>query len=143
MAQPIGKSQPMSECLFCKIVEGSIPARKVYEDPLVVAFRDVNPVGPIHVLIVPREHFPTLNDIPSDNKILSHMGAVARTIAQDLGIDHEGYRFYVNVGRGGGQVIFHLHAHLIAGRNLGMLHIKAAVGFAILWGKLTGLFRKS
>ena len=130
----------MSDCLFCKIVAGNLPARKLYEDSSVVAFHDVNPVGPIHVLIVPREHVPTLNDIPEDNHILSHMGGVARKIAHDLGIDGDGYRFYVNVGRGGGQMIFHLHAHLIAGRNLGMGLIKAAVGLAILWRKLTGMF---
>ncbi len=130
----------MSDCLFCKIVEGNLPARKVYEDSAVVAFHDINPVAPIHVLIVPREHVPTLNDIPEGNHILSHMGAVAGKIARDLGSGGDGYRFYVNVGRGGGQVIFHLHAHLIAGRNPGMGLIKTAVGLAILWKKLTGLF---
>ena len=130
----------MSDCLFCKIVAGHLPAHKVYEDATVVAFHDANPVGPVHVLIVPRDHLPTLNDIPDENHILSHMGGVARKIAQNLGIDGDGYRFYVNVGRGGGQIIFHLHAHLIAGQNLGMRLIKAAVGLAVLWRKVTGLF---
>ncbi|MEW6348393.1 MAG: histidine triad nucleotide-binding protein [Thermodesulfobacteriota bacterium] len=129
----------MDDCVFCKIVQGSLPSRRVYEDETVVAFHDVNPVGPIHVLIVPRTHFPTMNDLAEDDKILSHMGKAARNIARDLGIDRDGYRFYVNVGRGGGQVVFHLHAHLIAGRSLGMALIKIAVGFAIVSRKLLAL----
>ncbi len=130
----------MNDCVFCNIAQGRLPARKVYEDGTVVAFHDVNPVGPIHVLIVPRVHIPTMNDLAENDQILSHMGEAARKIARDLEVDQHGYRFYINVGRGGGQVVFHLHAHLIAGRNFGMALIKVAVALAIVWRKLLGLF---
>ncbi len=129
----------MDDCVFCKIVQGRLPSRRVYEDDTVVAFHDVNPVGPIHVLIVPRVHLPTMNDLAEDDRILSHMGKAARQIARDLGVDRDGYRFYVNVGQGGGQVVFHLHAHLIAGRSLGMGLIRVAVACAIGSRKLLGL----
>jgi histidine triad (HIT) family protein len=101
-------------CIFCKIVRGELPADIVYEDELVVGFWDKNPVRPIHILIVPREHIPTLNDISPDNMILSHIGQVAASIADQFGVAQSGYRFFINVNRGGGQVIFHLHAHVIA-----------------------------
>jgi histidine triad (HIT) family protein len=101
-------------CVFCNIVTGKVPADKVYEDEYLVAFWDANPVRPVHILIVPREHIPTLNDIPSENHILSHIGKAAAKVARDFGVADSGYRLFVNVNRGGGQVIFHLHAHLIA-----------------------------
>jgi len=102
------------DCVFCKIVQGKIPADRVYEDDLVVAFRDANPVRPIHILIVPREHIPTLNDVPEGNHILSHVGHAAHKIAEQFGVADYGYRLFVNVNRGGRQEIFHLHAHLIS-----------------------------
>jgi histidine triad (HIT) family protein len=105
-----------SDCIFCKIVEGKIPAETVYEDDKVVAFWDANPARPIHILMVPREHIPTLNDIPEDDHILSHLGQVARKVAEQFEVDQSGYRFFINVNRGGGQEIFHLHAHLIANK---------------------------
>ena len=101
-------------CIFCDIVQGKAPADKVYEYELVVAFWDARPVRAVHILIVPREHIPTLNDVPADNHIMSHIGQVARKIAEQFGVDQSGYRLFVNVNRGGGQVIFHLHAHVIA-----------------------------
>ena len=101
-------------CIFCKIVQKKLPAEVVYEDEHVVAFWDANPVRPIHILIVPREHIPTFNDIPEENHILAHIGQVARLIAEKFEVDQSGYRFFVNVNKGGGQVIFHLHAHVIA-----------------------------
>ncbi|MBI5571448.1 MAG: histidine triad nucleotide-binding protein [Desulfomonile tiedjei] len=103
-----------TDCIFCKIAQGRAPADKVYEDEHVVAFWDAHPARPIHILIVPREHIRTLNDIPSDNHILAHIGQVAVKIAQQFGVAESGYRFFVNVNRGGGQVVFHLHAHVIA-----------------------------
>jgi len=109
----------VSDCVFCKIIAGKIPALKVYEDELAVAFWDANPVATIHVLIVPREHIPTLNDIPADNFILSHLGQVARQVAEQFGVDQAGYRVFVNVNRGGGQVVFHLHMHLVSRSNPG------------------------
>jgi histidine triad (HIT) family protein len=94
----------------------------VYEDDLVVAFWDAKPVAPVHILIVPREHIPTLNDIPRENQILTHIGQVAATIAGEFGVAKAGYRFFINVNRGGGQVIFHLHAHLVSRSNPGSDH---------------------
>lgn len=101
-------------CQFCDIIEGKVPAEKVYEDDLCVAFWDAHPARPIHILIVPREHIATLNDIPSDNHILAHLGSVAAKIAADFGVADSGYRVFINVNRAGGQVVFHLHVHLIA-----------------------------
>ncbi len=107
-------SSAIDECIFCKIIEGTIPSEKVYEDELVVAFWDANPVRPVHILIVPREHISTLNDVPAENQILAHIGQVVVKIARDFGVADSGYRFFINVNKGGGQVVFHLHAHLIA-----------------------------
>ncbi len=103
-----------SNCIFCRIIGGETPAEMVYSDDKVVAFKDAKPVAPIHVLIVPREHIPTLNDIPPDNNILAHIGQVATKIATQFGVADDGYRFFINVNKGGGQVIFHLHAHIIS-----------------------------
>lgn len=104
------------DCIFCRIARREAPADIVYEDDLVVCFWDQNPARPIHILIVPREHISTLNDIPRENNILAHIGQVAREIAEQFGVADSGYRFFVNVNRGGGQVIFHLHAHVIANK---------------------------
>ena len=107
-------TEPSGDCIFCNIVNKKAPADIVYEDGLTVGFWDINPVRPVHILIVPREHIPTLNDIPEDNHILSHIGQVASRIAKQFGVDQSGYRLFVNVNKGGGQVVFHIHAHLIA-----------------------------
>jgi histidine triad (HIT) family protein len=101
-------------CIFCDIVAGKASADKVYEDEMVVAFWDANPVRPIHILIVPRHHVATLNDVKQDDPILSHIGQTARKIAEQFGVAESGYRLFINVNRGGGQVVFHLHAHVIA-----------------------------
>ncbi len=101
-------------CVFCEIIRGSRPADIVYEDDLVVAFWDANPVRPIHILIVPRDHIPTLNDVGEESTILGHIGKIATIIARRFGVHDSGYRFFINVNAGGGQVVFHLHAHLIA-----------------------------
>ncbi len=126
----------MSDCIFCKIIEGKIPAKIVYHDDLVVAFEDANPAAPIHILIVPRKHFPTLNDVPEDSTILSHIVNVAKKIALDLGVAQTGYRFFINVNKGGGQVIFHLHAHLVSGKDMGTKFIKIAIKLAVGWRKM-------
>jgi histidine triad (HIT) family protein len=104
-------------CVFCKIIEDKIPALKVYEDELAVGFWDANPVAALHILIVPKNHIATLNDIAPENTILAHLGQVARAIAEQFGVDSSGYRVFINVNRGGGQVVFHLHLHLIS-KNL-------------------------
>jgi histidine triad (HIT) family protein len=126
----------MTDCIFCKIIEGGLPAERVYEDDLVVAFQDANPVAPVHILIVPRNHVPTLNDLPEDDQILSYMGRVARKIAQQYGVADSGYHFFINVNREGGQVVFHLHAHLVAGGRLSEYLVGLAIATSILWRKL-------
>ena len=131
----------MTDCIFCKIIDGRLPARKVYEDDRVVAFWDARPASPIHVLIVPRKHIPTLNDVPGEDQIVDHLARVAIKIAKDLGVAESGYRFFVNVNRGGGQVIFNLHAHLVAGNDFGTVFIKMGIAAAILWRKVLGLVR--
>jgi len=133
----------MTDCIFCRIVKGELPARKVYEDESTVAFWDARPASPIHILIVPRRHIPTLNDVPEDDRLVAHMTDVARTIARKLGVAESGYRFFINVNRGGGQVVFHLHAHLVAGKDFGTSFIKIAIAMAILWRKTVSLFRGS
>lgn len=129
------------ECVFCKIIQGVTPATIVYEDDLVVAFEDAHPAAPIHILIVPRTHYPTLNDAPDDDPILAHLLTVARRIAEQKGIARSGYRVLVNVNRGGGQVVFHLHVHLVGGRHAGQRVIAAAVGLSMIMTRVAGLFR--
>jgi histidine triad (HIT) family protein len=133
----------MNDCVFCKIIAGTLPARKVYEDDQVVAFEDARPAAPIHILVVPRQHIPTLNDVPDGDPLIAHMAQVARKIARDRGVAESGYRFFFNVNRGGGQVVFHLHAHVVAGWNLGVFFIHAGVALAIIWNHLVGLVRRS
>ena len=106
----------MSACLFCRIVAREAPAEIVYEDPEVVAFRDIHPQAPVHLLIVPKKHIRSVNDLAAaDAPVLGELFQAAREMAQRLGISGDGYRLFVNVERGGGQVIFHLHMHLIGG----------------------------
>jgi histidine triad (HIT) family protein len=131
----------MDNCVFCKIADGTLPAEKLYEDDVVVAFRDARPAAPIHVLIVPRKHLPTFNDIPDGDNLLAHIGLVARKIARELGVADSGYRFFINVNRGGGQVVFHLHAHVVAGNDVGTALIKVAVAVAVVWRKIVSLLR--
>jgi histidine triad (HIT) family protein len=112
----------MSDCIFCKIVEGSLPSTKVYEDDDVLAFRDIQPAAPVHVLIIPKKHIPTMNDVTEeDGALVAKIFAVARKIAADLGVAESGYRLVNNVNRDGGQIVYHLHVHLLAGRKLGAL----------------------
>lgn len=108
------------ECIFCKIASGKIPTEKLYDDDDMVAFRDINPAAPTHILIVPKEHIPTLNDA-LDPGLLGKMLIVARDLAKKHGIAEDGYRTIINVNRGAGQVVFHLHMHVVGGRRLGAL----------------------
>ncbi len=109
---------PMQDdCVFCRIVNGKSPADIVYEDDRVVAFRDANPAAPLHILVVPREHIATLNDVPEGSDIISHCGQTAAKIAEMFGVAESGYRFLINVNHGGGQVIFHLHVHVVSRSN--------------------------
>jgi len=105
-------------CLFCKIVEGQIPSKAVYEDDLCYAFSDINPQAPVHVLIVTREHFASLDHVPVDKQdLLGHLMWVAAEIARNKGLD-KGYRVVINTGADGGQTVDHLHAHLLGSRSL-------------------------
>ena len=106
--------------LFAKIVRGEIPADIVYQDDSVTAFRDINPVAPTHILIVPNKVIPTVNDLTAaDEQVAGHMLVVAAKIAAEEGIAEDGYRLIINCNEYGGQVVFHLHMHLVGGRPLG------------------------
>jgi histidine triad (HIT) family protein len=109
----------MTDCLFCKMVSGDIEPDKVYEDDQVLAFRDINPQAPLHVLVVPKEHIPTLNDVDDGHRALvGQMVQAAATIAAQAGVDGSGYRTIMNCNADGGQTVFHIHLHLLAGRRM-------------------------
>jgi histidine triad (HIT) family protein len=110
----------MSDCLFCGIVAGSIPATIVHSDDQLVAFRDIDPKAPLHVLIIPTRHVATLNDLtPEDDALIGSMFRRAATIAAEHGYADRGYRTVFNTNRESGQTVFHVHLHLLAGRGLG------------------------
>ena len=110
----------MADCLFCQIVAGKIPAKKVYEDEDVVAFDDIQPQAPVHVLVVPKKHVSTLNDLaPEDDALAGKLLRVAARVARDRGIADRGWRATVNVGRDAHQLVFHVHLHLMGGRGFG------------------------
>ena len=107
----------MSDCIFCRIVERKLPAKIVFEDETAVAFEDVNPQAPVHLLVVPRRHVATLGETePKDEGLLGHLVAVAARLAEERGLD-SGYRTVMNNGAGAGQSVFHLHVHLLGGRT--------------------------
>lgn len=109
----------MSECIFCKIIAGTIPSRRVYQDELVTAFEDIHPVAPNHILIVPNRHLESLNDASEeDAPVLGQMLLVAKTLAEQLGIQESGYRLTINTGPHAGQVVFHMHMHLVGGQRM-------------------------
>lgn len=107
------------DCLFCRIVKGEIPTKIVHQDPQAVAFEDINPQAPTHVLVVPRKHLSGLDQAGrEDAQLLGHLQLVAAQIARARGIAESGYRVVINNGRGAGQSIFHMHLHLLGGRGL-------------------------
>ncbi len=109
----------MEDCIFCKIIRKEIPASIVYEDERMIAFDDINPQAPVHVLLIPKEHFPSLNEIPEDKKdVLSHLLLKAREIAREKEIGERGYRIALNTGRESGQDVLHIHFHLLGGRQM-------------------------
>jgi histidine triad (HIT) family protein len=109
----------MSDCLFCKIIAGEIPAALIHQDAVLVAFQDINPQAPLHVLIVPRKHIATLNDLtPGDDGLVGSMFRRAAALAKEHGYHDRGYRTVFNTNREAGQTVFHLHLHLLAGRGL-------------------------
>ena len=106
------------DCLFCRIVRGEIPAKIVATNRWCVAFRDTNPQAPVHVLIVPVEHVPSLNQV-TDPELVGRMALMAAEIARDEGIAERGYRSVINTNADAGQTVFHIHMHLLGGRDLG------------------------
>lgn len=110
----------MDDCIFCKIIRGEIPGSRVYEDDLVLAFDDIKPAAPVHVVVIPKQHIPTLMDVKDSNIEYMHaMMAAAPKIAKLKGIDERGFRVLLNCNREGGQVVFHLHLHVLGGKRLG------------------------
>ena len=109
----------MEDCVFCKIIAGQIPSDIVYRDDIVVAFKDINPVTQVHLLIVPREHIAYLTDLTEKQAgLVGHMILVVNKLAQQTGIAEKGFRVVINVGSEGGQMVPHLHMHLLGGRRL-------------------------
>jgi histidine triad (HIT) family protein len=103
------------DCIFCKIVAGRIPAKKAYEDGELIAFHDIHPWAPVHVLLIPKTHIATLSDVgPGHEALLGRMLALAPRLMRELGVD-QGFRVVVNTGRDGGQEVYHLHMHVMGG----------------------------
>ena len=110
----------MEDCLFCKIVKGEIPSTKVYEDENILAFKDINPAAPIHILVIPKKHITSLAYInKEDEKLIGNIYGVINKIAEENGFKEIGYRVIVNCGEDGGQEVMHLHFHVLAGKKLG------------------------
>ncbi|MBI4852914.1 MAG: histidine triad nucleotide-binding protein [Acidobacteria bacterium] len=108
-----------SNCLFCKIVDGQIPAKIAYQDDKCLAFHDINPQAPTHILVIPLEHIASLKEATSlNNELLGHLLTSAAKIANDLGIAEEGFRTVINTGALAGQTVFHIHIHILGGRGL-------------------------
>ena len=109
----------MDECLFCNIVNKNIPCDKLIENDSVIAFRDINPQAPIHILIIPKKHISTINDLkPDDSILIGEMFLIAKELAQVENINNSGFRMVFNCNEDGGQTVFHIHLHLLGGRKL-------------------------
>lgn len=107
-----------ADCIFCRIAAGEIPGDRIFEDERVVAFRDIHPKAPVHVLVIPRQHHASLDAVPpGEDALLGHVCLVARDLAKRLGLA-DGYRLVVNTGPAGGQTVDHLHLHLLGGRDM-------------------------
>jgi histidine triad (HIT) family protein len=105
------------ECIFCGIVSGDVPATKVYEDDEVVAFEDIRPVAPVHLLIIPKRHIDSIRDLSrEDDAVIGKLVETANQLARDKGVFDQGFRLNFNAGPNGGQTVYHLHVHLLGGR---------------------------
>ena len=110
----------MTDCIFCKIIKGEIPSSKVYEDEEILAFKDINPAAPIHILVIPKKHVKSLLELEDeDYELVGKIQKVINKLAHQLNIEEEGYRVIVNCGKDAGQEVMHLHFHLLAGKQLG------------------------
>lgn len=108
----------MAQCLFCKIIAGEVPAEKVSETQSIVAIKDINPAAPVHILLMPKKHIATIDDLKEEDKqLVGEVYLMAKTIAQQKGINEAGYRIVANCNSGAGQSVFHIHFHLLGGRN--------------------------
>jgi len=106
----------MNDCIFCKIVKGEVPSKKVFEDELILAFHDINPKAPVHVLVIPKKHISSLIDINNNDKeLMGNFLVKASAVAGKLGLNDKGYKIVVNNGNGAGQLVFHLHMHILGG----------------------------
>lgn len=109
---------PNDRCLFCRIISGEIPAKKVLDETDVVAFEDINPQAPTHILVIPRRHIASLNDLDeADAETIGKLLVRAAQLARELHLQNDGYRVVINHGAGAGQSVFHIHAHLLGGRR--------------------------
>ena len=109
----------MADCLFCKIIDGEIPGDIVYENDNVLAFKDINPIAPVHILVIPKEHIATLNDLEEKHtQTMGELFLAAKQIASEKGISESGYRTVFNCNKDAQQTVFHIHLHLIAGRQM-------------------------
>ena len=109
-----------NDCLFCKIIDGQIPSTKVYEDESVLAFKDINPAAPIHILVIPKKHIDSLANLSNEDKdVIWHIHQVMNIIAEEQGFKENGYRVIVNCGKDSGQEVMHLHYHILAGTKMG------------------------
>jgi len=107
------------DCIFCQIVAGKVPSEIIYRDEEVIAFRDINPQAPTHLIIIPKRHIPALTHLSEEESpLIEHMVNVANQLAKEEGISESGYRLVINCGKGGGQLVPHLHLHLLGGRKL-------------------------
>jgi len=109
----------MMDCVFCQIVAGKIPSKTLYQDEEVIAFRDINPMAPTHLLIIPKRHVPSLAHLSdAETPLIGHMVKIANQLAREEGISESGYRLVISCGEEGGQLVPHLHMHLLGGRRL-------------------------
>jgi histidine triad (HIT) family protein len=111
------------DCIFCKIIEGTIPSKKVFENDKVLAFHDIQPAAPVHILFIPKKHIASMNEVAhADLHYIAEIHQAAQQTARELGIAESGYRLVNNCGKEGGQVVYHLHYHLLGGTKLGPLN---------------------
>lgn len=109
----------VDDCIFCKIIKGEIPSKKVYEDEHVVSFHDISPIAPVHILTIPKKHISSLMDIKEEDKdLIGHIHLALQKVAREMGVEKEGFRVISNTGEHGQQTVFHIHYHLIGGRQL-------------------------
>lgn len=108
------------DCIFCKIAAGELPSEIIYEDDDIIAFKDVNPVAPVHVLLIPKKHIPTLTDLEDEDvELIGRLHLAAAKVAEKMGVFEKGFRLVNNCRDDGGQVVYHLHFHLLGGKNMG------------------------